>query len=1458
MSLLSTFVLNIDISMRAEWKRTGISLIKAPQLSNGLTVSKYDDAVYIVTDNMIRFVNSTSINTDGFVMTPIPNDLRGLLNPTDVLLHESSNSLVVCSSGNRRLMRWSLELDKTEGKAILDNIDCFGLASDDESTLYISDLEKHEIIKYNTAKEQKEIVAGGNGKGKGLHRLNLPTYIALDHHNTLYVSDTGNHRVMKWTTGAERGIIVAGHERHGNQLNQLNTPSGLVLNEKNNSIIICDYANRRVMQWSLQRHTTEGEMLLNDIDCLGLAMDDESALYVSDIERHEIIMYVEGTSKGISVAGGDGPGNSLDQLSFPHKVTIDSKGGIYVPDFRNHRVVRWAKDKKEGTVMASYRRKNSLSNYITDILLYENLLILCDSIHKRIIKSRLHDDLTHYSVGDEILTDTSCRHLARDNDGALYVIPDIGDEIRRYPKGSTTGISVSRENTEDDELQPLGQAFSVTVDNDGTLYILNHDKHVVRLKNGEQETIIRASKEDYKRFGFSFFNFTITTDTFDTIEDPTAIIFDVTDNSLVICDEGNNKLTRWSLQINSTKGKTITALSCKGLVTDNKGTLYISNTYLHEIQRYNPASDELTTLARWPSSQTRGFFTVDDNDTVYFSDENNNYVMVLMKDGTKDILFANQQTKLFVLNSLDNPTKLLYDKRNDAIIICDCKNRRVVRWSLNPYTTRVEELIKNINCISLAIDSGGAVYVTITGVHEVRRYFNGSTNGMAVAGGNKYGNGLHEFHNPSHIVLDNEDTLFVVDTNNQRIMRWNKGAREGIVVVNLGRGPCGVIKVVDLLYDAKANALIVCDPDGLRVLQFSLEPNKTTCQVLIYSAYCGGLAIDDKDALYVTIPHENQVRKYVNRSRYSTIVAGGNQYGNGLHQLYGPTHVALDGRGDLLVSDTLNNRIVQWKKGAISGQIILNPGRPYAGYSQLEHPTDILYDKNTNSIIVCDSGHQRIVQWFLEHLTIRGQDLINTLGCHGLAMDYEDTLYFSIPLRNEIRRYVKENKTGTIVAGGNGKGSDLHQLNNPTYICVDSEGSLFISDTGNDRVMQWKKGANAGIIIAGHGGYGNQVHQLNGPVGIVLHTKSNSIFICDENNRRVMRWSLQNRTTVGIPVINNISCFGIAVDDYDTLYITDHCTVKQYPDGHTQFNSLDCTADNWHDVRLNSYNKYCCPSIISVDSKGMMYVLDIQNRVALMKMRNATDFHIVAGHQKKRNQLNQLNEPKDVLFDRKTHSILVCDSKNHRVMRWTLANDTNEGIEVLRLVNCEGMAIDKNGALYVRNIDSHNIKRYSTDSVTGMVVASKNGRGNGLHQFDQFTSIAVDSEGAIYVSDSPNHRVMKWTRGAQEGIVVAGGHGKGDSLTHLNFPKGVIVDQLGTVYVADTGNRRIMRWPRGATQGSVIIDGSSEGKNPEQIMNPHQLSFDRYGNLYVYDAYYHRVSRFDLISPKENKTNGEF
>lgn len=102
---------------------------------------------------------------------------------------------------------------------------------------------------------------------------------------------------------------------------------------------------------------------------------------------------------------------------------------------------------------------------------------------------------------------------------------------------------------------------------------------------------------------------------------------------------------------------------------------------------------------------------------------------------------------------------------------------------------------------------------------------------------------------------------------------------------------------------------------------------------------------------------------------------------------------------------------------------------------------------------------------------------------------------------------MKGAKGGTVVAGGNGKGSDLTQLFYPQGVWVDEYEHVYVADWGNNRVMCWGKGVKQGMIIVGGNGEGKQANQLNDLKGLFFD-RDGHLYVADKNNDRVQRFSL--------------------------------------------------------------------------------------------------------------------------------------------------------------------------------------------------------------------------------------------------------------------------------------------------------------------------------------------------------------
>ncbi|CAF4912645.1 unnamed protein product, partial [Rotaria magnacalcarata] len=280
-------------------------------------------------------------------------------------------------------------------------------------------------------------------------------------------------------------------------------------------------------------------------------------------------------------------------------------------------------------------------------------------------------------------------------------------------------------------------------------------------------------------------------------------------------------------------------------------------------------------------------------------------------------------------------------------------------------------------------------------------------------------------------------------------------------------------------------------------------------------------------------------------SQSGVTVAGGNREGDATNQLHWPYGLFVDDDQTVFIADTYNHRIMQWKNGdTTNGQVVAGGKGAGNGLHQLYHPTDVLIDKKT-SLIICDGGNRRIVRWSRCSGTTQGEILIDNIACWGLAMDDQKYIYVSDSGKHEVRRYQLGENIGTVVAGGNGIGYGVNQLNFPRYLFVDRQQNVYVSDRNNHRVMKWNKGAKEGIVVAGGQGYGSDLTQLYYPYGLFVDTLG-TLYVADTQNDRVMRWTQGakqgtvivggNGAGAGVNQFN--TPIGLSFDRHGNLYVT--------------------------------------------------------------------------------------------------------------------------------------------------------------------------------------------------------------------------------------------------------------------------------------------------------------------------------
>ncbi|CAF0761034.1 unnamed protein product [Adineta steineri] len=303
-----------------------------------------------------------------------------------------------------------------------------------------------------------------------------------------------------------------------------------------------------------------------------------------------------------------------------------------------------------------------------------------------------------------------------------------------------------------------------------------------------------------------------------------------------------------------------------------------------------------------------------------------------------------------------------------------------------------------------------------TQVQNKPKYNKWNEYGITIAGGNGHGDHLNQLLNPDGIYIDDNKAILITDNTNNRIVEWKYNAMEGEVIAGghgAGHSQNQLYFPADVIVDKEKNAIIICDFMNGRVMRW-FRQSQTNPEILISNIQCKGLAIDKDRSIYVSDFVRCEVTRWKEGDTVGTVVAGGNDNGDGLNQFSWPMKIFVDKDYSVYVSDWGNHRIMKWEKDAKEGIVVAGGNERGDDLNQLNYPDGLIVD-TLGQIYIADSYNYRVMLWF------------------------------------------EGDTNGSIVVGGNGRGDESNQLANPTDLSFDVEGSLYVSDGSNHRIQKYEQ-----------------------------------------------------------------------------------------------------------------------------------------------------------------------------------------------------------------------------------------------------------------------------------------------------------------------------------------------------------------------------------------------------------------
>ncbi|MDR2965914.1 MAG: bacterial Ig-like domain-containing protein [Treponema sp.] len=361
-----------------------------------------------------------------------------------------------------------------------------------------------------------------------------------------------------------------------------------------------------------------------------------------------------------------------------------------------------------------------------------------------------------------------------------------------------------------------------------------------------------------------------------------------------------------------------------------------------------------------------------------------------------------------------------------------------------------------------------------------------------------------------------------------------------------------------------------------------------------------------------------------------------------------------------------------------------------------------------------------------QYLTFEGFNSSTLFNNLTITVKYNDfSAVFTVSIVEPVYRV--STLAGSTTSGFANATGTAAMFNSPTGIAVDNNGNIYVADAANHRIRKITPDGEV-TTFAGSGTNGNEdatgtAARFSFPFGIAIDIEGNYFYVAEGSNR------IRRITSDG--VVTNFAGGGSATDTNGT----------------------------------GTMAAFSAPTGVTVHNNGNIYVTaQTHGRIRIITpaavvttLNNNAPFNY-GGFEDSAVLTAQFFAPTGMAVD-KDGNILVADTSNHRIRKIDLAagvvttiagsasgNQDGTGT-VARFNSPKGVAVDKDGNVYVTDRNNYRIRKITPDGEVTTIAGSGtsgflDGTGTGV-QFTSPDAIAMDKDGNIYVTDS--HSIRKIT-----------------------------------------------------------------------------------------------------------------